>query len=235
MRTITIALLVVCAFGAAARGNGNDEQVVDSTDSDGALSDYLVVADEVYARRGDNVEFRVFLSAPTPSIAAGFNGIDLTFDREVTIASREPRMRADCIISPEIERPAGFAFEPFGCDPNRSCTFIRVLVLGADESSIPDRAVLFTCRVSISPHARPGWHPFHVQNVEVDDANGNPLPARGVDGGIYVEGDGALQTSDADGCGISPGARGSTDVLSGLGVLAILAVSARIRERARRP
>ena len=236
MHAIALALVLSFAVGAVD-GDGSEDGFlsVDGAEAIDPLLDYFVVADEVFARRGETVEIHVFLSAPEPSRVVGTTH-DLTFDRKTAIAANE-RMRADCAINPAIERPSGFAFEPFGCDPHRDCTFIRVLFIGVEEPPISDRTPLYTCRVAVRPDARVGWYPMRIQNVSLYDVAGGELPVRGIDGGITVIDDGTgMEASDADGCQIADGPSGSSaGMIWVLGMIAPFAISRRVRARVRRP
>jgi hypothetical protein len=234
MRVTILGLVLACSVGASHGGAQEQDPDADAVDSGAPLVDYFLVADEVFARRGETVDIRVFLSAPEPSrVVATFH--DLTFDRQTPIAVNE-RMAADCMINPDIERPSGFAFQPFGCDPHRACTFLRVLFLGVDEAAIPDRTPLYTCRVTISPGARLGWHPLRVRNVHLYDAAGGEVPVRSVDGGISVVEDGmGVGASDTDGCQMGSGPSPSSGGVAWLlGALAAFGAGGRIRARVRK-
>jgi hypothetical protein len=206
MRATALGLLILCTVSApsAAVDGGQVAEPGEADSTAAPFDDYFVVADEVFAKRGETVDLGVFVSAPDPSLVVGFIH-DLTFDSEAAVATRAVT-RADCTINPAIDRGIGFAFQPFGCHPSKNCSAIGVSMLGVAADAIPDRTLLYTCKISISPDARLGWHPLRVINVEGYSSSGGRLLSRGVDGGVYVSDDGqSSQSTDSGGCQVVRG------------------------------
>jgi hypothetical protein len=87
-------------------------------------------------------------------------------------------------VNPEILKSAGFGFEPFGCTPGRTCTWVRVLILSlSDFDAIPDGSLLYTCQIGISPRARVGPHELGVFNVVLKDVDASHVASEGIAGG----------------------------------------------------
>lgn len=224
MRATALGLLILCAVNAASAdaGGGRVAEPGEADSTAASFDDYFVVADLVFAKRGETVDIGVFVSAPDPSLVVAFNH-DLTFDGEVAVAT-QAATHADCTINPAVDRGIGFAFRPFGCHPGKNCSAIRVSMLGVEAEAIPDRTLLYTCKISISPDARLGWHALRVVNVEGYSSSGGPLLSRGVDGGVYVSDDGQpSQSADSGGCQV---VRGSIRDSRGFWCIAVLVMLA---------
>ena len=115
----------------------------------------------VSAAPGERVAVPVTLESRGEPVAGIL--IDLAFTPQARIAATA-RGHADCRVDPTIGKDASaFVFQPIGCDPARTCTAVRGLIISLlDTDPIADGATLFTCQVAISAHARPGDYPLNV-------------------------------------------------------------------------
>lgn len=135
--------------------------------------------------RGDAVQFDVSLHTGGQSVAGTQN--DLLFDPTVPVAA-QANGRPDCAVNPAIDKNAtAFAFIPIGCHPGVDCKGMRAIVIATDNSEpIPDAAVLYTCKVVISPSVPPGSYPLSPSGVAASDPTGNGIFITSSSGAITV-------------------------------------------------
>ena len=84
--------------------------------------------------------------------------------------------RPDCTANPAINKNgSSFAFLPAGCS-GETCTQVRAVVVSLENvDAIPEGAVLYTCRATLTDvEAR-----VEVTGVVASDANGDPIPGVG--------------------------------------------------------
>lgn len=104
----------------------------------------------------------------------------------------------DCRVNRAIGREARFSFLPAGCLPGE-CTGIRALLLSfTDFTPIPDRALLYSCRLTAGPDTATGRYPILVFNTRASAANGTPIAAAGRNGSVVV-GNACSGDCDSDG------------------------------------
>lgn len=141
--------------------------------------------DTVTGAPGESVTVTVALTTSDTAISATEN--DLEFYRSDTRVGRNPDGRPDCTVNPDIGKSATvFSFEPYGC-VGVGCTSIRAVVLAFDNlDPIPNGSPLYTCKVSISAQADPGWYPLTISNVSLSDPQGHAVPGAWSNGGISV-------------------------------------------------
>ncbi|GBD27202.1 hypothetical protein HRbin30_02546 [bacterium HR30] len=93
--------------------------------------------------------------------------------------------RPDCTVNPALDKNgSSFGFLPPGCS-GETCTQVRAVIVSLENvDPIPDGAVLYTCRATLTDvEAR-----VEVTGVVGSDANGDPVPGvGGRDGFVCVE------------------------------------------------
>jgi len=134
--------------------------------------------------RLQQVSFGVTLRNNGTAVAGTQN--DITFDATTPIAanaSGEP----DCSVNPAINKPASaFAFRPVGCSAG-ACTGIRAVIFStSDSGSIPDFALLYSCRVNIAGNAPFTTVPLTISDVYASNPTGQLLAAAGKNGKVLV-------------------------------------------------
>jgi alpha-tubulin suppressor-like RCC1 family protein len=166
-----------------------------------------VFVDDLTVDSGTEATITVRLATGGNQIAATQH--DLRFTESVRVNAREDGS-PDCDVNPSIGKPdTSFAFTPPRCSGS-DCTGVRAIVLStSSNSAIPDGAVLYTCRATVSaPEAT-----IAVENVYVASPHGSTLAGiSGRDGKLCVEefpgkcGNGVIEVGeDCDDGGICVG------------------------------
>ncbi len=153
-----------------------------------------VVLESVVGKAGTEVVFTATLRTAGRQVAATQN--DIAFDRATLGFATTPGGKPYCLVNLEIDKQASsFEFQPHGCT-GAACTAVRATVLSnSNVDPIPDRALLYSCRVEISPGAQPGDYPLTIGGIILRDPNGDPLAdATGTDGVVLVRTDVPMPT-----------------------------------------
>ena len=139
------------------------------------------------AEPGDEALVSVVLHSDGIDIAGTQN--DIGFDPEAPIAATE-RGAPDCSVNPAINKAGtSFAFQPPSCQPARSCTAVRALVLALDNTDpIPDGSALYTCRVAFAADAPAVPHFLACSHAGASDATGYAPPTTCRDGEVLLPG-----------------------------------------------
>jgi hypothetical protein len=137
------------------------------------------------AAAGDTKTIVVTLRTTGAEVVGTENHID--FAPPLHIAAL-PSGDPDCAVDPSIGKEAtAFHFAPVGCVAGSSCTSVHAEVLSFEnDNPIPDKSVLYRCRVVIAPNAAPGDYVLHNSGLGASDSHGTFLPADGTDGTISV-------------------------------------------------
>jgi CSLREA domain-containing protein len=135
---------------------------------------------------GEQVSFNVILSTAGVAIVGSNN--DAAFDALHTPIAAKIDGTPDCIVNPALPDVASaFVFRPNGCS-GTECTGVFAAVFPTFPiNPIPDGAILYACRVTISPLAAPGEYPLTVGRIVLSDPDGMAVPgAFGTNGKIVV-------------------------------------------------
>lgn len=109
---------------------------------------------------------------------------DITFTPNAPIGPG-PGGKPDCSVNPNIGKEGAFAFLPNGCR-GTVCSGVRALVFSAANlDTIPDGAVLYTCRIDIAANVT-GTFPLTISNVVLTTPESLKLPASGANGAVSV-------------------------------------------------
>jgi len=137
---------------------------------------------------GQEVSFSATLRTGGASVAGTQN--DVNFDAVNAPVATKSAGKPQCAANRAVGKDAtAFAFRPSKCS-GRKCTGMRALVLSlSDVRPIADGATLYTCKVRISPSAKPGSYSLAISGVSLSTPDGREVPgATGVGGTITVTG-----------------------------------------------
>jgi hypothetical protein len=140
------------------------------------------------ARPGEEVVVDVVLDSADIDVAGIQN--DILFEPASPIAARADG-RPDCSVNPAIDKPGtSFAFQPPACDPGRTCSAVRALVLSLDNvDPIADGVVLYSCRVVVDAEEPAAPHFLSCSNEGASDPFGDALTMTCRSGEILLPGD----------------------------------------------
>jgi CSLREA domain-containing protein len=138
--------------------------------------------------QGSDIRFEARLRTGGATVVAA--QVDVTFDSlNIPVA---PRTDADGL--PDCERGAALnqqfiaVYRPQGC-VGTACTTVRLFLFGLMEpfTPVPDRSVLYSCRIRIAPGAPLTSYPLTASRIILNDPDGNVVPgAIGIHGAVNV-------------------------------------------------
>lgn len=138
--------------------------------------------------RGTRVPFSV--AAATGGLAVAGVQNDILYSGATPIAATSAG-KPDCTVNPNISSSGRMtlsaAFRPSGCSGSK-CTSVRAILVpeGMNSFTIPDGAILYTCRVNIAATAVPGMYPIVVSEPGASDEGGLRLATVGANGSVSV-------------------------------------------------
>jgi hypothetical protein len=142
---------------------------------------------------GTQVTVQVTLQTPgSPYDFAGVAG-RIAYDPVNTPIAAAGDGTPDCTVSPFIQKVGSFAFWPAGCTGS-GCQQLRAAVhytsTQGTTTTIPNGALLFSCKVNIAAGAPGGTYPLIVSHTDGSTSASIKITTTGNDGQITVTGAG---------------------------------------------
>ena len=138
---------------------------------------------------GQRVDVSVTLRTGGASVAGTQN--DLVFDPSQIAIQSATGGTPDCSANRALRKNGtAFSFLPKGCKPTlgAGCTTVRALVLSLNNvDPIPDGATLYTCKLQISPQAKPGAQRLSMTREGFSDPQGKEISGSATNGSVRVK------------------------------------------------
>lgn len=113
--------------------------------------------------------------------------VQIDFSPEAHIATREDG-RPDCAFGSNLAGFSDVAFIPAACggQTSEACNAMRVLLITAELSELPDDALVLSCAIDIAADAAAGTYALAVSDLLASTAEGQQLALSGTGGAITV-------------------------------------------------
>lgn len=162
---------------------------VPSTGGGAATGKPRIVLSSASATPGQVVTVSATLQTGGTSIAGTQN--DIGFDAKQIAIMPKANGKPGCSANPAIGKEGtAFSFQPSGCKSaiGSGCSGVRALVLSLGSvDPIASGAVLYTCKVQISPQARAGAQPLTLSRTGFSSPKGDAIDGGGLNGSINVK------------------------------------------------